>query len=112
SHGAIISIWAAMGPERARSIGSAQVRASTRVKGVLALQPPTSVWAFDQSANLTARMIAHYEQAAFPGVPATAFGQVERELQESSSIMRFAFASAEARESNAAQAIGLLYAEP
>lgn len=112
SHGAIISMWAAMGPDRARASGSAQVRASTRVKGVLALQPPTSVWAFLQSADLGVRMVAHFEQAAFPGLPATAFGQVAEGLQKDASVMRFCFETPEARANNASQAVCLLYAEP
>ncbi|HEX6886176.1 MAG TPA: Ig domain-containing protein [Planctomycetota bacterium] len=112
SHGAIISMWAAMGPERARTSGSAQVRASTRVRGVLALQPPVSVWAFLQSADLAVRMVAHFEQAALPGVAATAFGQVSEALQKDGSVMRFAFQTSEARVHNAHQAICLLYSEP
>lgn len=112
SHGAIISIWAAMGPERARSSGSAQVRASTRVRAILALQPPTSVWAFDQGSDLDVRMKAHFEQQANPGVPATAFGQVAEGLQKAASVMGFAFATEEARENNASQALCLVYSEP
>ena len=112
SHGAILSIWAAMGPERARPLGSTQARASTRVKAVLALQPPTSVWAYDQSPNLASRMIAHYEQQGLPGVPATALAQVAEALQKDSSVMSFAFQTPAARARNEAQPICLLYADP
>lgn len=112
SHGAIISIWAAMGPERARASGSAQVRASTRVRAILALQPPTSVWAFDQGPDLGVRMVAHFEQQALPGVPATAFGQVAEQMQKDASVMRFAFETEEARAHNESQAICLVYNEP
>ena len=112
SHGAIISIWAAMGPERARASGSAQVRASTRVRAILALQPPTSVWAFAQGPDLGVRMVAHFEQQALPGVPAEAFGQVAERLQKDASVMGFAFDTEEARASNESQAICLVYNEP
>jgi hypothetical protein len=112
SHGAIISMWAAMGPEHARAGGSAQVRASTRVKAVLALQPPTSVWAFDQGPDLLVRLVAHYEQEGLPGVPATAFGQVAESLQKAGSVMGFAFDTPEARANNEAQALCLVFNEP
>jgi hypothetical protein len=112
SQGAIISLWAAMGPERARASGSAQVRASTRVKGIVALHPPTWVWGFVQDPSFFTRMVAHFEQAAQPRVPATHLGQVEREVQEAASIMGFAFESTEAREHNQTQAICLVYNEP
>jgi hypothetical protein len=112
SQGAIISIWAAMGPERARASGSDQVRASTRVKAILALQPPVSVWAFEQDPSLAVRMVAHFEQEDQPGVPATSFGEVAEDLQKDGSIMRFAFETAEARANNEAQPICLIYSEP
>jgi len=112
SHGAIIAMWAALGPARARAFGSTQVCASTRVKAILALQPPTSVWAFDQGPTLASRMVAHYEQQDFPGVPATAFGQVAERLQKDSSVMGFVFESAEARAHAETQAICLVYADP
>lgn len=112
SQGAILALWCAMGPERARATGSAQVRASTRVKGVLALQPPTSNWAFDQDPTFGSNMIGHYEQAAAPGVPATFFRQVAESLQKAGSVMGFGFASAEARTWNQTQAVCLIYNEP
>lgn len=112
SQGAILALWCAMGPERARATGSAQVRASTRVKGVLALQPPTSNWAFDQDPTFGSNMIAHYEQAAAPGVPATFFRQVAESLQKAGSVMGFGFASLEARTWNQTQAVCLIYNEP
>jgi hypothetical protein len=112
SHGAIIALWAAIGPERARASGTAQVRASTRVRGVLALQPPASIWAFDQTPAINSRIVAHYEQQAFPGLAANAFGQVAEALQKASSVMGFAFQSAEARLHNESQALCLVYAEP
>ncbi len=112
SQGAMIALWATMGPDRARASGSPQVLASTRVKGVLALQPPTSLWAFDQTPALASRMIAHFEQAAQPGVAAIALAQVAEGLQKDSSIMRFAFDTLAARVNNERQAICLLYNEP
>jgi hypothetical protein len=112
SQGAILALWCAAGPERARLGGSAQVRASTKVKGVLALQPPTSNWAFDQDPTFSSNMISHYEQAAVPGVAATSFRQVAESLQKSGSVMGFAFASPEARAWNEAQALCLIYNEP
>jgi hypothetical protein len=112
SQGAIINMWASMGPSRSRSGGSAQVRANTRVRAVLALQPPTSVWAFDQTSALQTRMHQHYQALGQPGVPATAFEQVAKAFQTTSSIMGFAFQSLAARTHNATQAVCLLYAEP
>ncbi|MEQ1893752.1 MAG: Ig domain-containing protein, partial [Planctomycetota bacterium] len=112
SQGAILGLWCALGPERARVTGSAQVRASTKVKGVLALQPPTSNWAFDQDPTFASNMIAHYEQAAAPGVAATTFRQVAENLQKANSVMGFAFASLEARSWNESQAVCLIYNEP
>jgi hypothetical protein len=112
SQGAILALWCAMGPERARASGSAQVRASTKVRGVLALQPPTSNWAFDQDPTFTSNMIRHYEQAAAPGVAASFFRQVAESLQKAGSVMGFGFESAAARTWNQTQAVCLLYAEP
>jgi len=112
SQGAILALWCALGPERARVSGSAQVRASTKVKGVLALQPPTSNWAFDQDPTFSSNMIAHYEQAVAPGVPASSFRQVAESLQKAGSVMGFAFASTEARTWNQSQAVCLIYNEP
>jgi hypothetical protein len=57
-------------------------------------------------------MLAHYEQAALPGVPATAFGQVAESLQKDSSVMGFAFDTPEARFHNETQAICIVYGEP
>ena len=112
SGGAVLAIRTAMGPDRARATGSAQVRASTRVAAILALQPPTSVWALEQGPELTIGLPTHLEQAARPGVPAVTLSQVAPELQKDYSLMRVAFQSPEARANNAHQAICLVYGDP
>lgn len=112
SGGAVLAVRTAMGPDRARVSGSAQVRASTRVAAVLAIQPPTSIWALEQGPELTIRIAEHLEQAARPGVAATQLSQVDPELQKDYSLMRVAFDSAEAREWNAHQPICLIYGDP
>jgi hypothetical protein len=112
SQGAMIALWAAMGPERARASGSPQVQTSTRVRGVLALQPPASMWAFDQDATLSSKMIAHFEQASLPGVPCTALRQALRSLQEAASVMRFGFESSAALAHNQTQPLCLVFNEP
>ncbi len=112
SGGAVLAIRTAMGPERASATGSAQVRASTRVAAVLAIQPPTSAWALAQGPELTIAFPGHLEQAARPGVPATELGQVAPELQKDYSLMREAFVSPAARANNASQAICLVYGDP
>lgn len=112
SGGAVLAIRTAMGPERARASGSAQVRASTRVAAILALQPPTSAWALEQGPELTIAFPKHLEQSARPGVPATQLSQVNPALQKDYSLMREAFASAAARANNASQAICLVYGDP
>jgi hypothetical protein len=112
SGGAVLAIRTAMGPERARSSGSAHVRASTRVAAILAIQPPTSAWALEQGPELTIPFPRHLEQAAFPGVPATQLSQVLPELQKDYSLMRVAFESVEARAHNAQQPLCLVYGDP
>lgn len=112
SGGAVLAIRTAMGPERARASGSAQVRASTRVAAILAIQPPTSAWALAQGPELTIPFPRHLEQAAQPGVPATQLDQTDPELQKDYSLMRVAFESAEARANNAQQALCLVYGDP
>jgi hypothetical protein len=112
SGGAVLAIRTAMGPERARATGSAQVRASTRVAAILAIQPPTSAWALEQGPELTIAFPGHLEQAANPGVPATQLSQVTPELQKAYSLMREAFGTSEARAHNVAQPICLVYGDP
>jgi hypothetical protein len=112
SGGAVLAIRTAMGPDRARASGSAQVRASTRVAAILAIQPPTSAWALEQGPELTIPFPRHLEQALQPGVPALRLEQVAPELQKDYSLMRAAFATAEARENNARQPICLVYGDP
>jgi len=112
SGGAVLAIRTAMGPDRARATGSAQVRASTRVAAVLAIQPPTSAWALEQGPELLIPFPKHLEQAANPGVAATQLGMVAPELQKAYSLMRVAFESAEARANNVQQPICLVYGDP
>lgn len=112
SGGAVLSIRTAMGLDRARSSGSAQVRASTRVAAILAIQPPTSAWALAQGPELTIQFPKHLEQAARPGVPAVTLDQVAPELQKDYSLMRSAFGNPEARAHNAGQALCLVYGDP
>jgi hypothetical protein len=112
SGGAALAVRTAMGPERARSTGSAHVRASTRVAAVLAIQPPTSAWALEQGPELTIPFPKHLEQAAQPGVAAVTLSQVAPELQKDYSLMRECFASAEARTFNASQPVCLVYGDP
>jgi len=112
SGGAVLAIRTAMGPERAHPTGSAQVRASTRVAAILAIQPPTSAWALGQGPELTIPFPGHLEQAAAPGVAATVLSQVDPELQKDYSLMRVAFEGAEARANNAAQPLCLVYGDP
>jgi hypothetical protein len=101
-----------MGPERARATGSAQLRASTRVAAILAIQPPTSAWALEQGPELTIPFPRHFEQAARPGVAATQLSQVAPELQKDYSLMRVAFQGDAARANNAQQALCLVYGDP
>lgn len=112
SGGAVLAIRTAMGPERARASGSAQLRASTRVAAILAIQPPTSAWALEQGPELTIPFPRHFEQAASPGVVASQLTQVEPELQRDYSLMRVAFQSDAARANNAHQALCLVYGDP
>jgi len=111
SGGAVILLRAAMGPDGARTSGSEQVRASTRVRAVAALQPPTSVWAFHQG-DLGISLPEHLERADAPGVAATALEQVEESLQKAYSLMGACFDGAEERASNEAQAVCLVYGDP
>ena len=112
SGGAVLAVRTAMGPERARTSGSAQVRASTRVAAVLAIQPPTSAWALEQGPELLIQFPKHLEQAANPGVAATILAQTDPELQRQYSLMREAFASPEARANNVQQPLCLIYGDP
>lgn len=112
SGGAVLAIRTAMGPDRARATGSAQIRASTRVAAILAIQPPTSAWALEQGPELLIPFPKHLEQAASPGVAATQLSQVDPELQKAYSLMRSAFESAEARANNAKQALCVVYGDP
>jgi hypothetical protein len=112
SGGAVLAIRTAMGPERARASGSAQVRASTRVAAVLAIQPPTSAWALEQGSELLIPFPKHLEQAARPGVAALTLSQVDPELQRAYSLMRVAFESAAARANNARQPLCLVFGDP
>lgn len=112
SGGAVLAIRTAMGPDRARASGSAQLRASTRVAAILAIQPPTSAWALQQGPELTIPFPRHFERAAQPGVAASQLSQVEPELQKDYSLMRVAFESSAARASNASQPLCLVYGDP
>lgn len=112
SGGAVLAIRTAMGPDRARASGSAQVRASTRVAAILAIQPPTSAWALEQGPELLIPFPKHLEQAARPGIASTVLAQAAPEMQKDYSLMRVAFASAEARANNAHQALCLVYGDP
>jgi len=112
SQGAILALWCSMGPERARATGSSQVRTSTRCTGVLALQPPSSIWAMDQSTAINSRMVEHLEQEANPGVPCSAFGQAAESMQKAASVMGFSFKTAAARAHNEEAPLCLLFAEP
>jgi hypothetical protein len=112
SGGAVLAMRTAMGPERARESGSAQVRATTRVAAILAIQPPTSAWALEQGPELTIAFPKHLEQAAQPGIAATILAQVDPMLQKDYSLMRECFASAEARLHNASQPLCLVFGDP
>jgi hypothetical protein len=112
SGGAVLAIRTAMGPDRARATGSAQVRASTRVAAILAIQPPTSAWALEQGPELLIPFPKHLEQAARPGVASTQLSQADPELQKDYSLMRVAFASAEARANNVQQPLCLVFGDP
>lgn len=111
SGGAVILMRAAMGPDGARSSGSPQIRASTRVRAIAALQPPASVWAFDQGP-IGISLPEHLERADQPGVPADELSQVAEELQKDYSLMRACFAEPAERWHNAAQAICLVFGDP
>jgi hypothetical protein len=112
SGGAVLALRTAAGPERARASGSAQVRASTRVAAILAIQPPTSAWALEQGPELTIPFPKHLEKMAQPFTAAATLSEVDPELQKGYSLMRECFASAEARANNAGQALCLVYADP
>jgi hypothetical protein len=112
SGGATILLRATMGPDGARASGSAQVRASTRVRAVVGLQPPTSVWAFDQGPSLGISLPEHLERAAQPGVAASALGEVSEDLQKDYSLMRACFENPVERANNSAQPVCLIYGEP
>lgn len=112
SGGAVLALRSAMGPERARVSGSAQLRASTRVAAILAIQPPTSAWALEQGPELTIPFPKHLEKLAQPFTAAATLSEVDPELQKSYSLMRECFASAEARANNAGQALCLVYGDP
>lgn len=112
SGGAVLALRTAMGPERARTSGSAQVRAATRVAAILAIQPPTSAWALEQGPELTIQFPRHLEKMSQPFTAATTLSEVDPELQKDYSLMRECFASPEARANNAAQALCLVYGDP
>jgi len=112
SGGAVLALRTAMGPERARTSGSAQVRASTRVAAILAIQPPTSAWALEQGPELTIPFPKHLEKASQPFTAAATLSEVEPELQKSYSLMRECFTDADARAHNVAQPLCLVYGDP
>ncbi len=111
SGGAVLMMRTCFGVDRAKSTGSAQVRASTRVAAVLALQPPVSAWAFDQSDTLGISLPEHLEQEANPGVAASALEDVAEELQKDYSLIRTSF-EVEALANNATQPLCLIYGDP
>ncbi len=112
SQGAMNVLWSTMAEDRARASGSRQVRTSTRVRAVLAVHPPTSLWAFDQGPGLDSGVISHYEREAQPGVSAVRMGQVSEETQKNASPMRYAFSTPEALANNAGQRLALVSLEP
>lgn len=112
SGGAVLALRTAMGPERARATGSAQVRASTRVAAILAIQPPTSAWALEQGPELTIPFPKHLEKASQPFTAAATLSEVAPELQKGYSLMRECFAAADARANNVAQPLCLVYGDP
>jgi len=112
SGGAVLAIRTTMGPDRASSGGSQQLRTEPRVKAVLAIQPPTSVYALAQGPELTLGLPAHLEQAANPGSPAGILDQVDHELQKDYSLIRTAFENPVARANNEHQRICLVYGDP
>jgi hypothetical protein len=112
SGGAVLAVRTAMGPNRASMDGSAQLQTETRVKAILAIQPPTSILALEQGPELTLGLPTHLEQAANPGSAANILDQVDHELQKDYSLFRTAFESAEARANNGEQRICLIFADP
>ena len=112
SGGAVLAIRTAMGPNRATVAGSLQLRTETRVKAVLAIQPPTSIFALEQGPELMLGLPAHLEQKASPGSPATILDQVDAELQKDYSLIRISFESAAARANNQKQRVCLVFGDP
>ena len=110
SQGSIMALWACMGPDRAKGTGSAQVRASTRVAGIVARQPMTSVWAFRQDIPLG--LASHFEVIGYPGLPAAWLVQVLESHQKGASAARFCFESPAVIAANATQPVCLIYADP
>ena len=112
SQGSLNTLWATMGPDRARATGSAQVRTSTRVRAVVAVGAEGSIWAYDQGPTLATNTPKLFEQSAMPGVPADTLSQVDEQLQKDASFSRWMTQSAAARANNAVQPVCLLYVEP
>ena len=112
SQGGIMGLWACMGPDRARATGSVQVRASTKVAGIVVRQPPTSLWAFLQGSGLGVGIAGHFERRDLPGVPASALDQVTESLQKADSIVGFCFESPAVIAAGATQPVCLVYADP
>jgi len=112
SSGAMMVLQAAMGPDGARAAGSAQVRASTRVRALAALQPPTSIWAFEQGPDLGHWIPQRFERIDRPGVPAATLDQVAEDLQKGFSLMGACFDGAAQRANSERQAVCLVYGDP
>jgi hypothetical protein len=111
SGGAVLAIRTAMGPDRARASGSAQVRASTRVAAILAIQPPTRPGRSSRApssrsrsrSTSSRRRTRRGRDAAQPVGP---------ELQKDYSLMRVAFQSAAAWPTTCSSRLCLVFGDP
>ena len=112
SQGSLNTLWATVGPERARSTGSAQVQTSTRVAAVVAIGSEGTVWAYDQGPTLGTNVNNLFERADMPGVPSDELSQVDEQLQKDGSLSRWMTQSQDALDNNAQQPFCFLYVEP
>ncbi len=112
SQGAMNMMWATMAQDRARRSGSRHVRTSTRVEAVLAIHPPTALWAFEQDEEFVSDVIGHFERVDMPGVSARTMRQVSEDDQKNASPMRYSFDSPETIEHVSNQKFALFSIEP
>lgn len=85
SSGSTIASYVTLGPDRRQETGSEQVRASSRVRGVLAFDTLFSFAAYRDDTVVAAM---HWESVTNPGLSAATFGDADPALRDAASIAR------------------------